>query len=242
MAMRQGLLLPRRWRSMLCVMPTQQARVPRIDARPGLPGPQDPGWSQAPPLLIDHFRPEGSAHRPRTSLQLLHDNQSFYGLFVVRDRYVRCTHQAYGEPVYQDSCVELFLQPKPERGYFNFEFNCGGAFLVNYITDPTGAPAHFKEHARLNAKDVAGVRVATSLPRLVDPEIAQPVSWWLSFSIPATVLEKFVGPVGALSGQVWRGNAFKCGSGTSHPHWAAWSPVDELNFHLPRCFGELLFE
>jgi hypothetical protein len=27
----------------------------------------------------------------------------------------------------------------------------------------------------------------------------------------------------------------------SHPHWAAWAPVDEFNFHLPRCFGELRF-
>ena len=41
--------------------------------------------------------------------------------------------------------------------------------------------------------------------------------------------------------QAWRGNLYKCGDRTSHPHWAAWSPVDELNFHLPRCFGTLRF-
>jgi hypothetical protein len=33
----------------------------------------------------------------------------------------------------------------------------------------------------------------------------------------------------------------KCAAEVSHPHWAAWSPTDELNFHLPRCFGELTF-
>ena len=49
-----------------------------------------------------------------------------------RDQYVRCTHRTYGDPVYRDSCVEFFIQPKPGRGYFNFEFNCGGAFLCNY--------------------------------------------------------------------------------------------------------------
>ncbi len=242
MAMRQGLLLPRRWRSMLCVMPTQQARVPRIDARPGLPGPQDPGWSQAPPLLIDHFRPEGSAHRPRTSLQLLHDNQSFYGLFVVRDRYVRCTHQAYGEPVYQDSCVELFLQPKPERGYFNFEFNCGGAFLCMHITNPERGPDGFKEFEKVPAAIGQTIQVRPSLPRRVDPEITTPVVWTLSFFIPLALFEHYLGPLGALAGQVWRGNFFKCADETSHPHWASWSPVDALNFHLPRCFGALRFE
>ena len=35
---------------------------------------------------------------------------------------------------------------------------------------------------------------------------------------------------------------FKCGDKTSHPHWASWNPVDELNFHLPRCFSEIIFE
>ena len=43
------------------------------------------------------------------------------------------------------------------------------------------------------------------------------------------------------SGQVWRGNFFKCAEDISHPHWAAWSPVDEFNFHLPRCFGTIQF-
>jgi hypothetical protein len=94
---------------------------------------------------------------------------------------------------------------------------------------------------RLTAKDVQVVQVVASLPKIVDPEIAEAVSWWLAFRIPVQVMERYVGSVGVLSGQVWRGNAFKCGSATSHPHWAAWAPVDQLNFHLPRCFGELVF-
>ena len=219
-----------------------RATVHRIAPPAALPGADDAVWHQAPTLSIDQFRPEGSAHRPQTSLQLLHDDQSLFGLFRVRDQYVRCIHRTYGDPVYRDSCVECFIQPRPGRGYFNFEFNCGGAFLCNYITDETRVPGGFKEFLRLKAEDVATVRVGSSLPPIIDPEIAQPVSWWLAFAIPVFVVERFIGPVGALSGQVWRGNAFKCGSGTSHPHWAAWAPVDELNFHRPRCFGELVFE
>ena len=206
-----------------------------------MPEPQDPVWRQADILAIDQFRPEGSDHRPQSSLQLVHDDHSIHGLFKVDDRYVRCLHTAYGDPVYQDSCVEFFIEPRPGRGYFNFEFNCGGAFLCNFITDETGAPASFKEYTRLSAEDAESVQVAASLPKIVEPELTHPVAWWLAFKIPLLVLEKFTGPLGPLSGQVWRGNAFKCGSGTSHPHWAAWSPVDQLNFHLPRCFGELAF-
>lgn len=220
---------------------TNQATVQRIAPPSQMPEPQDPLWQPAEILAINQFRPEGSAHRPLTSLRLLHDNHAIYGLFRVQDQYVRCRHGAYGDPVYQDSCVEFFARPKPDAGYFNFEFNCGGAFLCNYITDETKVAGGFRESVRLSADEVKSVRVATSLPSVVEPEIGQPVSWWLIFAIPVPALEQFVGPVGALSGQTWRANAFKCGDETSHPHWASWTPLDERNFHLPRCFGELTF-
>lgn len=223
-------------------MTTSWATVRRILPPASGSRPPKAAWQKADVLAIDQFRPEGTDHRPGTQLQILHDQASIHGRFQVEDRFVRCVHQAYGDPVYRDSCVEFFIQPKPAGGYFSFEFNCGGAFLCNYITDETGAPASFKEYTRLSARDVAGVSVETSLPRIVDPEITRPTSWWLTFRIPVSVLEIFLGPLGTLSGQVWRGNAFKCGSGTSHPHWAAWAPVDQLNFHLPRCFGKLVLE
>lgn len=219
------------------------ARVRRIAPIAEPPRPDAPAWQTATPLPIAHFRPEGSDHHPQTSLRLLHDNAAIYGLFEVQDRYVRCQHTQYGAPVYRDSCVEVFLQPKAGRGYFNFEFNCGGTFLCCHITDETRLPnGGFKAFTRLSTDDVASVRVVSSLPKLIEPEMAGPVDWWLAFTIPVTVVEKYVGPVGALAGQAWRGNAYKCGNATSHPHWAAWAPVDQLNFHLPRCFGELRFE
>ena len=223
-------------------MTTHRALVRRIAPPNAVLPPAHPAWLDADVLAIDYFRPESSAHRPRATLQLLHDGASIHGLFRVEDRFVRCVHQNYGDPVYRDSCVEFFVQPRPSGGYFNFEFNCGGAFLCNYITDETGAPASFKAFVRLTAADVASVKVSTSLPRIVEPEIAEPVSWWLAFRIPVNVIERFVGDLGDLSEQTWRGNGYKCGSGTSHPHWAAWAPVDQLNFHRPRCFGELVFE
>ena len=79
--------------------------------------------------------------------------------------------------------------------------------------------------------------VRSTLPRVIEPEIDGPVDWQLAFFIPTALLEKFVGPIGPLAGQEWRANLYKCGDRTSHPHWASWSPVDALNFHLPHCFG-----
>ena len=211
--------------------------------RPGLQdGWDDPVWAAAETLEIAHFRPEGSGHRPLTRARLLYDDAGLCGLFRVEDRYVRSRHTRFGDPVYQDSCVEVFLQPKPDRGYLNFEMNAGGALLASHITDHRRTPDGFAAFTKLTPEDGRRVEVRSSLPPVVEPEIDGPLEWQLAFFIPTALLERHVGPIGPLGGQVWRANLYKCGNQTSHPHWASWSPVDALNFHLPHCFGSLRFE
>ena len=202
---------------------------------------KNPAWEEAETLQIQHFRPESSSHRPTTLVRLLHDNQGIHGIFQVDDRYVLCKRTEYGSEVWKDSCVEFFAQPKPDSGYLNFEFNCGGAILCNYIIDPTRTPKGFKQFTRVPADVAQGIQVISSLPRIVDPEIAKPLTWTLKFFIPFALFEHYVGKLGQTSGTMWRGNFFKCAEENSRPHWAAWSPVDEFNFHLPRCFGEIHF-
>ena len=196
---------------------------------------------EIPTVEISHFLPQSSQHRPRTLARLIYDQNGLHGQFVVEDRFVRCIRTGYGSEVWKDNCVEFFVEPKPGRGYFNFEFNCGGAFLVNHIVDPTRTAKGFKDFTRLPEGAGKQVHVRTSLPVIVEPEVPGPITWTLEFSIPFSLFEAYVGPVGAVAGKTWRGNFFKCAEENSHPHWAAWSPVDEFNFHLPRCFGELYF-
>lgn len=202
----------------------------------------DPAWAASGALEISRFRPEGSDHRPRVRARLAHDGEGLSGIFRVEDRYVLSRHTRFGDPVYQDSCVEIFLQPKPGRGYLNFEMNAGGTLLASHVTDHRRTPEGFAAFTRLTGEDGRRVAVRSSLPRRVDPEIEEPLDWELSFFVPTALLEAHVGPIGPLSGQEWRANLYKCGDRTSHPHWASWAPVDELNFHLPRCFGTLRFE
>jgi hypothetical protein len=164
-----------------------------------------------------------------------------YGIFRVQDCYVRCLRTEYHDPVWKDSCVEFFAQPMPDRGYFNFEFNCGGAFLCCHITNPEREGDGFKGFVKVPPGIGQTIHVHSSLPPRIEPEIKEPVVWTLSFFIPFALFEHYAGPLGALPGQVWRGNFFKCAEENSHPHWASWSPVDELNFHRPNCFGSLRF-
>jgi len=227
-------------------MPTSDSFCYRVRLAPG--GPtiedrwEDASWHPFPALTISHFRPESSVHRPRTRVKLVADAQTIYGIFKVEDRFIRCVHTAFQAPVYKDSCVEFFVQPRPDKGYFNFEFNCGGALLAAYITDPRRTEGGFADWRPLAPEEGRRIAVQSSLPPTVDPEIPDRRTWQLAFRIPLDILGAYVGPLTIAAGDVWRANFYKCGDETSHPHWAAWHPVDALNFHLPHCFGRLRFE
>jgi len=200
-----------------------------------------PVWANIPFLDINCYRPEGTSHRPLVRCKLLYDESQVYGLFLVRDRYVRCIHTGFQAPVYEDSCVELFLQPRVDKGYFNFEFNCGGALLASYVTDPTRIDGRVAEAAPLSLEEGRQVAVYHSLPSIIELEMEDEIIWSLEFGIPFALLTAYVGSLGKVEGQEWRGNLYKCGDRTSHPHWISWSPLSDRDFHSPKDFGVLRF-
>ena len=201
----------------------------------------EPPWDAIPSLSVATFRPEGSDHTPRTQAKISHTSDGLWGLFQVEDKYVKCTHTKSQGDVYKDSCVEFFVQPGKTGGYFNFEFNCGGAMLASHITNPTRTPDGFLSFTRLNKAQCEQVQVFHSMPARVNPELKGETLWYLGFFIPFALLEDFSGPVVRKHGESWYGNFYKCADESSHPHWGAWAPVDALNFHLPHCFGTLTF-
>lgn len=211
--------------------------LPKLDAAW-----DDPAWKPAETAELNSFRPEGSSHRPRASLRLLYNARGLRGVYQVRDQFVRSIRTKYFDDVWKDSCVEIFLQPRPNSGYFNLEMNAGGAHLCNYIEDPERIPGGFKKFTRLPPEIGLKFQVRSSLPKVIDPEIAEPLTWWMNFYAPFEIFEHYAGPLGQVRGQNWRGNFYKCGDEGSHPHWGSWAPVDVFNFHTPRCFGVLRFE
>ncbi len=213
--------------------------IPRTAQPPELRGLWDgPAWSGIPFLSIDRFRPESSSHRPLVRCKLLYDDNRLYGLFQVRDRYVRSVHSAFQAPVYEDSCVEVFVQPGPGTGYFNFEFNCGGTLLASCVTDPTRVNGRVAGATPLSPVEGRQVAVYGSLPPVIEHEIADEVTWSLEFAIPFALFHVHGENI---EDREWRGNLYKCGDKTSHPHWASWSPLRERNFHAPQDFGILRF-
>jgi hypothetical protein len=139
-----------------------------------------------------------------------------------------------------DSTVELFFVPgeDPEKGYFNLETNCGGTFLFRFQTIPR------KNAVCVSPEHCASIKIAASMPRIVEPETAEPTTWTLEYRMPLAFLGKYRDVVRPGPGVVWRANVYKCADRTSHPHWLTWSKVDlpKPDFHVPRFFGAFRFE
>lgn len=201
-----------------------------------------PEWHQLAELEIDRFHPRSSAHRPRTRARLAWDDVALHAIFRVEDRFVRGVHTAYQAPVYRDSCVELFLAPRPGGGYLNFELGCAGGLLLSHIEDPRRTPDGFARFRPLAPELGRRVERCTSLGGRVEPERSGPLVWSAALRIPFALLEVCFGPCVPRAGSVWRANLFKCADDSSQPHWASWSPIGErLDFHQPARFGELVF-
>jgi formate-dependent nitrite reductase cytochrome c552 subunit len=205
-----------------------------------------PAWGIAETLSVENFHAASSPHRPTTRAKVLYDTTGLYVMFRVEDRYVRATREDLNARVCNDACVEFFVQPKPgnsDMGYFNFEMNCIGALYLTYVEDPARTPEGLGKATRPLQRLIDQMRIHHSVPTVMFPENKGDLTWTVEYSIPFALLEAHVGALGAVAGQEWRGNFYKCAEDNSHPHWATWAPIgDELNFHLPQYFAAIRFE
>lgn len=216
-------------------------RIRQTHEAPPLDDSAHPSWSHAETLQVDRFHERSADHRPVTKARLLHNADGIFVSFDVADRYVRCVYTNYQDPVCRDACVEWFVIPKAGHGYFNFETNCGGTLLLHYQR-PTATAKDKYDVIPVDPTWAKQLGIHHTMPKVVDPEIEKPTAWRLSYFVPFSLFENYVGPVDRSIGTVWRANFYKCASNNSHPHWASWSPIGKvLNYHQPQFFEEIEF-
>jgi hypothetical protein len=202
-----------------------------------------PQWQAAETLEITHYPWKDSGHRPRAQARALCSGERLALIFRVEDCYVRAVAERFQDSVCRDSCVEFFVAPLPgSDAYFNFEVNCGGTMLLHRCPSPQ-EKAQGLSVQNVSDPDGATIQIAHSLPRIVEPEIAAPTSWTVEYHVPFALFEKYFGAPLPVPGTQWRGNFYKCGDQTSHPHWGCWAPVHtpRPSFHQPAFFQPLVF-
>lgn len=199
-----------------------------------------PQWRNVKPVKIEKHMGGTPKFAPVVEAKMMYDDNNVFVIFRVKDRFVQSTVQEYNGNVSENSCVEFFFSPDTAHPlkYFNLEVNAGGTPLIFCISKP------WNEYTKLKDEDISEIEIAHSLPKKVDPEITEPVTWIIEYRIPLEMLRKYSNVTRPGPGVSWKGNFYKTGSKTSNPNYMTWSFVDNPtpNFHLPQYFGTLKFQ
>jgi hypothetical protein len=197
-------------------------------------------WKDIDTINVCNILGEKPSFLPDVQAKMMYDSQNIFIIFRVSDRYVRCINKNINGPVWNDSCVELFISPDtslPYR-YYNLEINCGGTPLMHYNINPR------KEVRNIDIEDIKNIEIAHSLAQIVEPEINEPVTWFLECRIPIDLFRKYSNVTQPEPGTFWKANFYKIADKTSNPHYLTWSVVNSNrpDFHLPQFFGIIKFE
>ncbi|MBN1436746.1 MAG: carbohydrate-binding family 9-like protein [Sedimentisphaerales bacterium] len=198
-------------------------------------------WQNIPAVTLNNYMGDKPAHFPQVQAKICYDSENLYVIFRVEDRYVRAVAEKHEDIVCWDSCVEFFFCPqsRTDQGYFNLETNCGGTMLFHYQTGRGENTQIVSDQHRDQ------IEMATTLPRIVEPEITTPTTWMIEYRLPVNILSGYTAVVDQPApGVKWRANFYKCGDKTSHRHHLTWALVekDRPDFHLPKFFGTIIFE
>lgn len=187
----------------------------------------EPDWDSIPSLDIDNqqwLEPvDIAAHA-----QLCYDDEAFYVRMWAEEAEIRAEYPASDllANTYEDSCLEFFISPvQGDSRYMNFEINPNCAMGVQIGSTKA-------DRTRLVRTD--DIYHASSA--------RTENGWEVTYRIPFQFIRQFYPGFEAQSGDVLKGNFYKCGNLTARKHYLSWNPIasDTPNFHVPECFGELV--
>ena len=165
----------------------------------------------------------GSIARSRTHLAVM---------FHVRGLDLRATAMEDNGNSWEDSCCEFFVTHPSDGTYYNFELTCIGSLLAS--------KRRSRQDSAIIPSDVLKRVIRHSSLEHKSFDLSDMIfSWTVALLIPFDIIGiDYAHPPVNL-----RGNFYKCGDLTAHPHFLSWSPIDtpKPDFHRPEFFGELIF-
>lgn len=197
-------------------------------------------WKDIQAIELSNTMGNVPKYLPKTKVKMMYNKKYIYVIFKVEDKFIRSVNTEINSKVSDDCCVEFFFTPAMDVsfGYFNLEVNSGGTPLIRF------QKKHNVGKVELTIDDIKKIKIAHSLPKIVEPEIVESTTWTVEYKIPITMLKKYFSITEPSSGVKWRANFYQCADKTSNPHYLSWNKVENEipNFHLPEYFGEIEFE
>lgn len=164
-------------------------------------------------------------YKPEVSATLAHDGEYLFCLFSVKERHLLVRTLDDNGPVWEDSCVELFIADADGRHYYNFETNAAGVSLASRRVSRTEC-VHFSQDKMRRI-----IRLS-SLPKTTADRVDENgVTWTLLLGIPFDLFSQEIP-------DMLRINLYKCGDKTETPHFLSWAPINTTapDFHRPEFF------
>ena len=163
-----------------------------------------------------------------TQVTLAYDEGGFAVRFKSNETRLRAVETAHNTFVHKDSCMEMFMQFAPESDirYINFEMNPNGAAYVS-CARKRGDFEFF------SVQDIDALGIQASV---------REDGWELSYYIPVAIIQKYIPSYQHGKGAHLRGNFYKCGDETDHPHFLSFAPIgtEEPDFHRPEFFADFV--
>lgn len=167
-------------------------------------------------------------YAPKVTFHLAHSDKVLAVLFKVTEDHVRGTALEANGPVWEDSCVEIFISDPAGEGYYNFETSCIGTRLAARRRSRADA-VHF------TPEQMEQIRTFGSLPHEMTDIEGEGLCWWRAVLIPFSLIGADTPPASL------RANFYKCGDRCRKPHFLSWSEITlpQPDFHCPDFFGEI---
>lgn len=174
--------------------------------------------------------PEEYPYTPSVRFHAAYTATHILILFEVDENGLRAKWMNDNDAVWEDSCVEFFVQTPSNPCYFNFETNCIGTGLA-------ARRLSRNECTHFDREQMQRVIRHSSLPhRPIDSD--EPCRWNLLLGVPFELVGCRLPP------ERLRANLYKCGDCTAVPHFLSWNPVATAHpdFHRPEYFADLILK
>ena len=176
--------------------------------------------------ITDYIDPEG--YCPKVVFSVTYSDKGFHVHFDVYEKNPRAVHTHNFDPIYEDSCVEWFINFDPEHTdrYFNIEINANGCVDVAFRKDRFVKTDLTEQDAQM-----LGIKVQFFDDR-----------WTVDYTVPFELIKRYFTEYEFNKGQKFISNVYKCGDETEYPHFGCWKMVDlvEQEFHSPAHFGTMI--
>lgn len=188
---------------------------------------EEPVWTDIPALQVDHVQwlPDVGV---RMEQKMCYDAGNLYIRQQAWEENLRAVRTGQLQQVCEDSCMEFFFAVGQDERYFNLEINPNGCMRLGFGS----------------ADGLRTLLVPRNMEQLFDLQTQRTQDgWMLSYRIPLPFLHLFYPELRYECGTLLRGNCYKCGDLTDHPHYLSWSAINSEtpNFHRSDDFGLFFF-